>query len=210
MNELFKLNNIKKKSPETSSEVNSAPYKIISKLLKEPRLRKIAFASLAVLGLSGSFQSKAQNLDQTKIKNQTEESIKKVFDNNYVIKPDLKRWIHWIKTEDYISPDKEKNIEKIKDVSEEEMRKVYEYLESIMNVWDYKTLDEFRSKLYYAEEGISKNQSLKDKEIISVESTKFSEFLKPDFNGEVSEDVKKILEQDAINLAKEIERVLNQ
>lgn len=197
MNESFNINN----------KVDSK-----EKIVKSSnKIKKIIYASLAVLGLMGSFESKAQNLEKNFKGNITEESTKKIFDNNYIIKPDLKRWIHWVKTEDFITYGNEKSIEKIKDVSEEEMKKVYTYLETIMNVWDYRSLDEFGVKLRFAEEALSRKESLEDKIItpVSLTSEMFRKYLDPKFQGDIDKEIQDKLNQDAINLAIEIKKILS-
>jgi len=192
-------------------EKEEASY-IVRRLMSNRNIRNLVLASLVSFGVTTTLASEAQNSDKNLNTNGTENAVIKNFEDNYLIKPDLKRWIHWVKTQDFIEYEKENKIKKIEDVSEEEMKKVYDYLEGVMDVWNPDELNAFAVKLYYAEESLGKRESLENKLTVpaSLTAKMLYLYLNPERKAEVDEETEKILKQDAINLALEIKKVLSQ
>lgn len=72
---------------------------------------------------------------------------KKGLEDNYIIQPDIKRWIHFLKTSEFVESDAPEGLAEITDASKEEMEKVYEFLGQRINVWGLSDLTSFSVKL---------------------------------------------------------------
>ena len=201
---------------------------ILKNLINKPGVKKLVLAGLLALGV-GATEIKAQDFNKD-LKN-SKENIKSLRHNSF-FEDIVRSWIHFVKTKEVVENEggynpidaldktyihkkgEEENykkfMQKTSDVSDKEMEKVFEYLEHKMDPHNFSKLVELEGKMKYAANALG-SEPLEKKKIIPVEigGREISELWNPEVTGKHKE-IQEKFGQDAINMALEIKKIIEQ